>query len=90
MTKRYSETFKKNVLQKVRDGKTIKEASAECGVSTFSIRDWVKVSDESESSRPMTLQEHAEIKRLRREVSELREERDILKKATAYFARSQT
>jgi transposase len=90
MASRYSESFKSNVVQKVRDGKTPKEAAAESGVSTYAVRDWLKAADEAASSRPMTPQEHAEIKRLRKENNDLREERDILKKATAYFARNPT
>ena len=90
MTKKYSETFKANVVEKVREGKSASEAAREAGASVYAVRAWVRQADESASTRPMTPQEHAEIKRLRRELSELKEERDILKKATAYFAKGQT
>lgn len=86
MKKRYSDLFKSNVVQKVRDGKTAKEAAAESGVSTFAVRDWLKAADNAASARPMTPQEHAEVKRLRKENHELREERDILKKAQLGYA----
>jgi len=55
------------------------------GVSTKSLYDWVKrygdVSDKTENSA-----EQGEIKRLKAELRRVTEERDILKKATAFFA----
>lgn len=90
MAKKYSESFKANVVQKVREGKRAAAVAREVGASVFSVRQWVRLADEAVSERPMTPAEHAEIKRLRRELSEVKEERDILKKATAYFAKGQT
>jgi transposase-like protein len=45
MAKRYSDSFKANVVQKVRDGKTAAAVAREVGASVFSVRDWVRLAD---------------------------------------------
>ena len=56
------------------------------GVSIWSLRTWMKAAV-APSSPPLKEAERLELQRLRREVRELRMERDILKKATAFFAK---
>jgi transposase-like protein len=90
MAKKYSESFKANAVRKVRDGGLYTQVAKEVGVSVYSLRQWVNRADEGEGERPLTREEQAEIKKLRAQVRELTEERDILKKATAYFAKGQT
>lgn len=57
--------------------------------SAQAIRNWVRQADRDDGRRPdgLTTEEHAEVRRLRRENRALREEREILKKAAAWFAR---
>lgn len=87
--KRYSRTFKASAVKQVQDGARATDVARECGASVYSIREWVQKADAGGSEGPPTDKERVEIKRLRRELREARQERDILKKATAYFAKEQ-
>jgi transposase len=79
----------------IRDrGVSYAQASQDLNVHTSQLRDWVKkFSDDPEQAFPgngRMKPEQLEIARLKREVTKLRAERDILKKAAAYFAREST
>jgi len=55
--------------------------------STETLRKWIRQAEVDDGSRPgLTSQEHAEIRRLKREVAELRRANEILKAASAFFA----
>ncbi len=88
--KRYSDSFRAHAVQMVKDGANISSVAKETGASTHSIREWLRQADLASLEGPVTAAEHAEIRRLRKRVRELEEERDILKKATAFFARERT
>lgn len=90
MAKKYSDTFKESVVQKVRDGARAVDVARESGASVYSVRDWLKKADEQSNEGPLTMEEKAEIKRLRRENRELTLQCEILKKATAYFVQGPT
>ena len=62
------------------------ERQGDVGVSVWTLRDWVNATRPT-SPAPLTTDERTELAQLRREVRQLREERDILKKATAFFAK---
>ena len=70
------------------------QASQDLGVHTSQLRDWVKkLADDPQHGFPGNGQlkpEQLEITRLKREVAKLKAERDILKKAAAYFAKEST
>jgi transposase len=59
------------------------------GVSEQSLYTWLKQDELDSGTRTdgLTTEEHAEVRRLRREVRILREEREILRKAAAFFAK---
>jgi Transposase. len=59
----------------------------ELGVSEPTLRAWVATAARQSSPDALAVDERSELQLLRREVRRLREERDILKKATAFFAR---
>jgi transposase len=91
----YTKEFREQAVQLVQDQKlTIPEAARRLAMSDKTLANWVfrarqgHLSGLGESRRPVTDLE-AEVSRLKRELAEARMERDILKKATAYFAKAQ-
>ena len=87
----YPAEFRARAALLVRtSGKSIPEIARELGVSGEGLRNWVRqVEADAGRGRPseLTTEEKAELQRLRRENKVLREEREILKKAAAFFAR---
>lgn len=85
----YSPDFKQQMIELVRAGRTPEELSREFEPTAQSIRNWVLQADRDEGGRKdgLTTAERQEMAKLRRENRRLREERDILAKATAWFAR---
>lgn len=81
----YPLEFKAEAVRLYREsGKSLQQVADDLGVSSNSLREWVKRSD---GARPgLVADERAELNRLRREVRILREEREILKKAAVFFA----
>ncbi len=68
------------------------EAARQLGISSSMVHRWVEQAEIDEGRGPegaLTTEEKEELRRLRREVRTLREERDFLKKATAFFAKEQ-
>jgi len=84
--KYYTKEFKEEAVKLVTEqGYRISEAAGNLGVSQSAIRKWRKDLDPSVDKGNQ--EQQAEIKRLRKEVERLRMEREILKKAAAFFAR---
>jgi transposase len=65
----------------------VADVAQRLGVSTHSMYAWLKRYDKPAEQRQQESNEAAELRRLRAEVKRLTEERDILKKAAAYFAK---
>ena len=86
---RYAPEFQRQMVELVRAGRTPEELSREFEPSAQTIHNWVKRSelDEGVRSDGLTTSEREELKRLKRENRQLRLEREILKKAAAWFAR---
>ena len=86
--KRYTREFRHQMVQLVATGREIPELSKEFGVSIWSIRNWVKQAarDAGTGDQGLTSAEREELTRLKREVRQLRQEREILSKAAAWFA----
>ena len=83
----YSPEFKAEAVRLVRTSAAPLTAIArDLGVSAWSLRMWGKAAS-GPSDPPLKEAERVELQRLRREVRELRMEREILKKATAFFAK---
>ena len=85
----YPPEFRQQMVDLVRAGRTPEELSREFEPSAQAIRNWARQSDLDEGRRDdgLTSAEREELGRLRRENRRLREEREILAKAAAWFAR---
>jgi transposase len=86
----YPEDFRRDAVALVRASeKSIPQLAKELGVSPQSLRNWVKQVqlDSGERRDGLTSDEREELRRLRRENRRLEQERDILKKAAAFFAK---
>jgi transposase len=93
--RRFTREFKLEAVKLIKErGVTYVQASRDLGVHQSVLRNWVKaLADDPAHAFPGHGQmkpEQAEIARLRREVAKLKAERDILKKAAAYFAKEST
>jgi transposase len=77
------------MVELVRSGRDPEQLAREFEPSAQAIRNWVAQADRDEGRREdgLTTLEREELRRLRRENRQLREEREILKKAAAWFAR---
>lgn len=86
----YPPEFRREAVRLVQSsGKSRRTIARELGISTETLRLWVKQSDIDEGVRQdgLATTETEEIRRLRREIKTLREEREILLKAAAFFAK---
>lgn len=85
----YPAVFREQLVALVRAGRSPDSLAKEFEPSGQTIRNWVFQADRDSGRRAdgLTSAEHAELRRLRREVRQLKLERDILSKATAWFAR---
>ncbi len=85
---RYTEEFKRDAVSQVKDrGYSVNEVSDRLGISIKSLYAWVRQYHKPATVIQKDNEQTAEIRRLRAELARVKEERDILKKATAYFAR---
>jgi len=93
--RKFTREFKLEAVKLIRDrGVSVAQASRDLGVHGTVLRTWVKAfAGDPVQAFPGHGQmkpEQAEIARLKREVTKLKAERDILKKAAAYFAKEST
>lgn len=85
---RYTEEFKIEAIKQVTErGHPVSEVAARLGVSAYSLYQWRKRYGKPAEERQQDDDLQAENRRLKAELKRVSEERDILKKATAYFAR---
>ena len=85
----YPLEFRDRMIELVRGGRSPEELGREFEPSAQAIRNWVAQADRDAGRREdgLTTDERTELQRLRRENATLREEREILKKAAAWFAK---
>jgi len=86
--KRYSMELQQELMRLVRTGRTPDELAREYEPSAGAIRKWIKQAELDEGTRTdgLTTSEREELTRLRRENARLKEDREILSKAAAWFA----
>ena len=85
----YPPEFRQQMVELVRSGRTPESLAREYEPSPQTISNWVMQADRDEGKRAdgATSDEREELRRLRRENKQLRQEQEILKKAAAWFAR---
>jgi transposase len=87
-SKRYPEEFKIEAVKQVTDrGHAVADVASRLGISQHSLYEWLKRYSLPEAERSELQGQSAEIRRLKMELKRVTEERDILKKAAAYFAK---
>lgn len=84
----YAPQYRRRIIELARAGRSVNELAREFEPTAETIRQWVKQAglDDGLRSDGLTTGERAELNRLRRENRVLREEREILAKAAAWFA----
>lgn len=86
--RKYSKEFKAEAVKLVLEqGLTRAQASRDLGVAESVLGRWVQLAERDAQPGGLTAEEREELKRLRKEVRILRTEREILKKAAAFFAK---
>ena len=85
----YPEQFRREAIELLRAGRTPRELSESLGVSQQTLRNWRRQDqvDRHERDDGLTSDERDELRRLRRENVRLMQERDLLKRAAAFFAK---
>lgn len=92
--RKFDKAFKEQVALKVMSGETtVSKMADEIGVHHTTIREWVnsfkRDGDNAFPGSGNLKPEDYEVRRLRRQLADLKEENEILKKAAAYFAKNQ-
>lgn len=87
-SKRYTEEFKVEAVKQITErGYSVQDVANRLGTTTHSLYAWRKKYGQGSQKAAELNGQQAEIRRLRHELKRVTEERDILKKATAYFAK---
>jgi len=93
LSNRYPPEFRQEAIALARtSGRTKKDVAESLGISEQTLYKWLRDDDEQRRLRTpeadrLTDEERDELKRLRKEVADLKVDREILRKAAAYFAR---
>lgn len=86
--KQYTKEFKEEAVALVLEqGYSIAQAADSLGIKTSLLYKWKEKIEAEKEGQDMTDNEREELKHLRKEVKELRMEKEILKKASAFFAK---
>lgn len=85
----YPEQFRREALELVRQGRSIPDVAESLGITGQSLRNWKRQDERDRGARDdgLASAEREELRDLRKRVKRLEQERDILKRATALFAR---
>jgi len=85
----YPDQFRREALELVRQGRSIPDVAESLGITAQSLRNWKRQDERDRGARDdgLTSAERGELRELRRRCRRLEQERDILKRATALFAR---
>ena len=87
-SKRYTEEFRVEAVKQITDrGHSVADVAGRLGVSIHSLYAWQKKHGQPTATRQADTDQAAELRRVKAELRRVTEERDILKKAAAYFAK---
>ena len=91
MPRPYTQEFREGAISLVRAGRPVAGVAKELGIADSALRNWLKRDqlDRRERDDGLTSAEREELKQLRRRVKRLEEEKEILSKAAAFFAREE-
>ena len=86
----YSAEFREQIVSLARSGRSVESLAREFEPCVATIHGWIKQAERDDGHRDdgLTSDEREELRRLRRENRQLRQERDILSKAAAWFAQN--
>ena len=85
---RYTEEFKVEAIKQITERHhSVSDVAERLGVSTHSLYKWLKLYSAQSGSTVQHNDQQTEIRQLKAELKRVTEERDILKKAAAYFAK---
>ena len=85
---RYPEEFKTEAVKQITErGHKVADVSARLGVSQHSLYQWIKAHRMAAAQRQAQGSQAEELRKLKAELNRVTEERDLLKKAAAYFAK---
>ena len=87
-TRKFPPEFRREAVELYRSSdRSLEQVAKELGIGPSTLQRWhTKLGQQAEKDDVLQPNERAELKRLRRENRRLKEEREILKKATAFFA----
>ncbi len=86
--RKFTDEFKAETVKLIRgSGRTVGSVARELSLTETAVRNWVKQAEASGSTETLSTDERVELRRLRKENQELRMEKEILRKATAFFAK---
>jgi len=85
----YPQEFRNRIVELARNGRKLSELAEEFEPTEQTIRNWLKQADrdDGKSADRLSTDERDELRRLRKKLRQMKQERDILAKATAWFAR---
>lgn len=84
----YTKEYKEEAVALVREqGYSVPEAAKSLGINANILYRWKDKFEEELEGKSLSIDEQAELKKLRKEIKTLRMEKEILKKASAFFAR---
>ncbi len=88
MPKPYPAEFRRDVVAVARQSGSIAQIAKDFGISESCLRNWLKAADVEDGLKPgVTKEESAELREAKKRIRTLEQENEILRRATAYFAR---